>query len=244
MVPPAIWLPIRRSPPMSAAKHRVHRQHRQVLLLTVVTNHHRQWQQCHSLYPVSPTSSPIHQVQKPSRTHQRLTLNSKIMCRPPSNLEWNVPLKATMEVVALFAGLLASGYRSHLIRTTFANVLWTCDPIQFHTPHHISWLRCADQTFAGSFFFFGLFYLLKSLYNNAQSDIHHKYIKVVWLQLLQLLSRIMYVYANRSWQSDHLSHVSMLNLSNYNHLWCNGMGARRAKCVDLHVITINHGRPR
>lgn len=38
-----------------------------------------------------------------------------------------------MEIVALFAGLLALGYRSHLILTTFANVLRTYDPIQFYT---------------------------------------------------------------------------------------------------------------
>ena len=127
------------------------------------------------------------------------------------------------------------------LRERFMN-LWS-HPISHTTPYFVTPLRWPDFCWQ-LFFFFGLFYLLKSLYNNAQSDIHHKYIKVVWLQLLQLLSRIMYVYANRSWQSDHLSHVSMLNLSNYNHLWCNGMGARRAKCVDLHVITINHGRPR
>ena len=116
MVPPAIWLPILRSPPMSAVRHRVHRQRLQVLLVTVVTNHRRHQQQCHSPYPVFPTSSLIRQVQKLPRTHLPLILNSRIMCRPP-DLEWNATLKATIKIVSLFAGLLASGYRSHLILT-------------------------------------------------------------------------------------------------------------------------------
>lgn len=164
MVPPAIWLPIRRSPPMSAVKHRIHRRRRQLFHLTVVTNRRRHQQQCLSPYPVFPTSSPIRQ--KPSRIHLRLTLTLRIICRPPS-LKWNVTLKATMEIVA---GLLASGYRSHLILTTFANVLLTCDPIQFYKPRFV-------RLFCWQFFFvvlFTPFFICSNLCTNkAQSEIHH-----------------------------------------------------------------------
>ena len=181
MVPPAIWLPIRRSPPMSAVKHRVHRRRRQLLLLTVVTNPRRHRQQCHSPYQAFPTSSPIPQVRKVSRTYLRPTPNSKIMWRP-SDREWNVLLKATIKIVALFAGLLASGYRSHLILTIFANVLWICDPSNF--THHVPW-----DSFAGSLsllFYLTLFYLLKSLYNNTQPKIHPNiYKSCVWLHSCQ-----------------------------------------------------------
>ena len=151
VVPRAIWQPIHRFPPMSDVKHQVHRRRRQVLLLTVVTNRRRHWQLCHSPYLAFPSSSSIRQARKPSRTHLRLTLNSRILCRPPSNLEWNVSLKMTMQIVALLAGLLVSGYLSHLILPTFANVLWTCDPIQFHAPRFVGLSR-ADQTCAGTFF--------------------------------------------------------------------------------------------
>src|ERR1700679_4303651 len=69
-----------------------------------------------------------------------------------------------MEIVALFAGLPVSGYRSHLILPTFANVSWTCDPSNF--THHVS---CDSILTRLLLAFVVLFYLLIS----AQSETHH-----------------------------------------------------------------------